>query len=255
MAQDAEGHIYMGRNMDLGSVTGGDIATHTWKLTPALADLMVNVRFIKGGKELYNATHFASYVGLLTGSRRGGFSVAVNTRFDTAVDRFLFEWLAGGLPGAQFAAFQLRTVMESGVGYSDAVRALSSYKPIGPGYTIIGGAKSGEGAVISLGGGKDNALSIRALPGALANGSYYVLQTNYDHPGAPPAWDDRRYPAENCLDSLGASKMNYKSLWGIMDTNPTRNAWTVQTTLMSAETGHYECFKQGCIPGPHCTAH
>lgn len=220
-----------------------------------LSDLLVNVRFVKGGQELYNATHFASYVGLLTGSRRGGFSIAINTRFDTNFDIYLFDWLAGGLPDGEFAAWKLRTVMESGAGYADALDALTHYKPVGPGYTIIGGAKAGEGAVISLSGGKTSAKQVRTLSEAAADGSFFVLQTNYEHPAPPRAFDDRRYPAENCLEAIGEKGIDLASLWGVMNTNPTRNAWTVQTALMSAETGHYEAYRQGCIPGPHCTAH
>lgn len=123
---------------------------------------------------------------------------------------------------------------------------------MGPCYIIIGGAQSGEGAVVTLAGGQDEALMVRELKDELANGSFFVLQTNYDWPKAPPAYDDRRYPAMDCMHKLGADNINWASLWGVMSSNPTKNALTTYTTLMSAETGHFEAYKQYCAPGPHC---
>lgn len=38
------------------------------------------------------------------------------------------------------------------------------------------------------------------LADELKKGSFYVLETNYDRTTAPPGFDDRRYPAENCLE-------------------------------------------------------
>lgn len=38
------------------------------------------------------------------------------------------------------------------------------------------------------------------LSNELKKGSFYVLETNYDRTTAPPGFDDRRYPAENCLE-------------------------------------------------------
>merc|ERR1712046_469428 len=80
----------------------------------------------------------------------------------------------------------------------------------------------------------------------------YVVQTNYDWPTAPPAFDDRRYPVMDCMNQLGAAGTSLKSLWGVMSGNPTKNALTTYTTLMSAETGHFEAYQQFCNPGPNC---
>merc|ERR1712070_902833 len=85
-----------------------------------------------------------------------------------------------------------------------------------------------------------------------ANDTYYVAQTNYDWPAAPPAFDDRRYPLLDCLNKLQPDGISFKSLWGVMSSNPTKNAATTYTTLMSAETGHYEAYKQSCLPGRSC---
>ncbi len=44
------------------------------------------------------------------------------------------------------------------------------------------------------------------LSDQLSNNSFYVIETNYDRRTAPPDFDDRRYPAENCLDQVRVSR-------------------------------------------------
>lgn len=251
VSQDSNGHIYHSRNLDFGLFMGTDEGTHNWKLTEMLRPLLMNVQVMKGGKNLYNMTHYAGYLGLLTGVKAGGFSISVDTRFDSNFDEYLVLWLLGKYDG-EFLSFKTRQVMETEANYTAALHALTHYRPMGPCYIIIGGAQSGEGAVLTLAGGQDEALMVRELKDELVNGSFFVLQTNYDWPNAPPAYDDRRYPAMDCMHKLGADNINWTSLWGVMSSNPTKNAMTTYTTLMSAETGHFEAYKQYCAPGPHC---
>ena len=75
---------------------------------------------------------------------------------------------------------------------------------------------------------------------------------SYDRLGPPPSFDDRRYPAEDCLTKLGAAQLDAASLWGVMTSNPTRNALTTLTMIMNAHRGHFEAYKTECTPGPHC---
>ena len=160
--------------------------------------------------------------------------------------------------------------METNETYADALDSLAAYKPMGPGYIILGGG-AGGGAVITkkLIEKSDVAL----LDDALANGSYYVVQTpaaapwprrasgslparrNYDRDGPPPAFDDRRYPIVDCLDNhaSGAPSVSRGMLFEIMSANPTRNALTTFTMLMSPSNGTFEVYKQKCDPGPHCS--
>jgi hypothetical protein len=42
----------------------------------------MNVEFTRGGKSLYNSTTYAGFIGLLSGSKAGAFSITVNTRYD-----------------------------------------------------------------------------------------------------------------------------------------------------------------------------
>ena len=194
--------------------------------------------------------------------------------------------------------------------YAEALTQLTTYKPLGPAYIILGGVAAGEGAVIA----KTYNVSVRrarvepaiswprarcllsrrwwartwlrrySLPSynltytaptspqaekkgipwnvnsdvwplqeALDAGSFFVLETNYDRTGPPPSFDDRRYPAQNCLKDMGPAKLDAESLWHVMTSNPTRNALTTFTMVMSAGKGHFEAYKTGCSPGKHCS--
>merc|ERR1712225_62564 len=101
-------------------------------------------------------TQYAGYVGLTTGMKAGGFSLSINSRFDGHLDEYLVLWLLGKYDG-EFLSFKTREVMETETNYAAALQALTHYKPVGPCYIILGGAQSGEGAIIALGAGKDEA--------------------------------------------------------------------------------------------------
>jgi acid ceramidase len=249
VAQDKQGHVYHARNLDFGLFIGSDSKTHTWALTEKLRPLLMNLVFTRGGQTVYHTTQYAGYVGLLTGMRKGGFSISVDTRFDGNLDRFLLAWLRGKYEG-EFLSFKTRTVMESYSTYTDALDSLTHWRPIGPCYVIVGGSKANQGAVLQLGANRDTPLLVRSLTDASDN--YYVAQTNYDWPAPPPSFDDRRYPVMDCLNKLGSGGINLKNLWGVMSSNPTKNALTTYTTLMSAATGHFEAYSQYCAPGPTC---
>jgi len=251
ISQDSAGHVYHSRNLDFGLFMGNDPETHGWKLTEMLRPLLMNINVVKDGVSLYNMTQYAGYVGLLTGVKRGGFSLSVDTRFDAHFDTYLVLWLLGKYDG-DFLSMKTREVMETVSSYDLALESLTHYKSLGPAYIIIGGAEAGEGAVITLGGGKSEAYMVRELKAELAVGSHYVLQTNYDWPAAPPAFDDRRYPAMDCMNKLGMERVSLETLWGVMSSNPTRNAMTTYTALMSAQTGHFEAYQQFCKIGPDC---
>jgi len=251
VSQDSDGHIYHSRNLDFGLFDGTDNKTRTWSLTEKLRPLLVNLNFVRGGVSLYNTTQYAEFVGLLTGMKKGGFSLSVDTRFDGHLDEYLILWLLGKYDGS-FLSWKLRDVMENVGDYNDAFHILTSYKPMGPGYIILGGAKAGEGAVIALAAGSSKPESIRLLSDELKKNNTYVAQTNYDWPAAPPAFDDRRYPLEDCMKKLGSSRIRWNTLWAVHSSTPTKNALTTYTTLMSAESGHFEAYKQLCLPGPNC---
>jgi len=245
--------MYHGRNLDFGIFMGTNATTHNWQLTQDLRDNLINVQFTRGGKVLYNATTYAGFVGLLSGAKGpDGFGITVNTRFDSNLDKGLIEWMLGKNNDCQFLTFQTRIAIEADLDYASALKRLTNYKPMGPGYIIISGAKAEEGAIITLGYGQSKPVDVWPLKEALGNNSYYILQTNYDRTGPPAPFDDRRYPGEDCMNKVGQQGLTLESLWGVLSSNPTRNALTTFTTLMIPTTGHFEAYQAFCAPGPHC---
>jgi len=280
VAQDAQGVVWHARNLDFGLFMGTDAQRHVWALTQPLRDALINVQFIQHGRPLFSATTFCGFVGIHSGMRhastasggeaaRGGesaslahpestsFSITINTRFDTTFDAGLIEFLLGRGAGREFMAFRVRRTLEQNRTYADAAKALVAYSPLGPGYLIVGGSAPGEGAVItkqpSLTRGVPPTKSVRLLGDALRNASFFVAQTNYDADGPPPAYDDRRYPVEDCLRTAGQPSVTPHGLFRTMSANPTRNALTTFTMLMAPQLGIFEAYKQKCDPSPHCS--
>ncbi len=75
---------------------------------------------------------------------------------------------------------------------------------------------------------------------------WYVLETNYDHWEQPPFFDDRRYPAEDCMNEFGPSQISLPNLYNVLDGVPNRNRLTTYTALMDSSTGHLESYYQYC---------
>tara|TARA_Y200000002_G_scaffold335638_1_gene303293 strand:- start:526 stop:957 length:432 start_codon:yes stop_codon:yes gene_type:complete len=111
VARSGNGTIWHGRNLDFGFFMGTNASTHNWLLTQNLRDLLVDVTFMKGGKALYRSVTYAGFVGLLTGSKHGGFSLSVNIRFDSSLDRGIIGWLLGKNNDCHFLTFQTRDVI------------------------------------------------------------------------------------------------------------------------------------------------
>lgn len=64
--------------------TPENLVFHNRNLDFAFAKMMGKMtyigRFMKDGKEVFEATMFAGYTGIFTGIRKGAFSVSINTR-------------------------------------------------------------------------------------------------------------------------------------------------------------------------------
>eukprot|EP00946_MAST-07B_sp_MAST-7B-sp1_P003038 g3038.t1 len=256
VVQDSSGIPWHARNLDFGEFFGNDKARHTWSLTGALRDLLVTVKFTRSGNEVYKSTTYAGFVGVLSASKAGAFSISVDTRYDTNLDKGIIGWLFGKYNDHQFLTFETRNMMEQAPDYDSALNGLLTYKSLGPAYIIIAGTKSGEGAIIAKQFAKKGTNSSNAdvwyLSDAVNNGSFFIIETNYDRTGPPPPFDDRRYPATNCIKSLGPDNINRHSLMQVLSSNPTMNAATTFSSVMVPASGHYEARKQECLPGLNC---
>ncbi|EDQ86590.1 uncharacterized protein MONBRDRAFT_10877 [Monosiga brevicollis MX1] len=249
VARDGQNRTFHARNLDFGLFFGWDKANETWALTEKLRPLLFNARIWKGGKVMYNATYFAGYVGLLTGMKTGGFSITVDTRYDNTFWKGLIEFFEGDTSG-HFVGFTTRQVMESQATYAEALQALQSYKMVGPSYMILGGVQPNEGAIITR--SMNESLHLWTLENDAHNTGFYVIETNYDNWVDPPFYDNRRGPAETCLQQIGTDNVEFDSLFNMLSAQPNLNLLTTYTTLMNVAEGRFEAYHQKCTTHP-CT--
>lgn len=210
---------------------------------------MFNVNFTRMGKLQYRSTVFGGYIGMLTGLKQGAMTISVDTRFDDNYDKFLLKYLRNPTPSLQWLSLTTRMAMEDYAHYDDAVEYITNSSFIGPCYVIIGGAQKDEGAVLTV--GPNSTMFDRwdlkdALPRANGTESFYVLETNYDHWKEPPFFDDRRYPAEDCMDKAGSAGMDWEALYNVLHGKPNRNRLTTYTTLMDSTSGAFMASKEYC---------
>ncbi|GAB5362170.1 hypothetical protein AAMO2058_000775200 [Amorphochlora amoebiformis] len=245
VVQDSEGEIWHGRNLDFGLFPSFDFNKMEWKLTEALRPLVISLDVQRGGKTLYKSTTYAGFAGVITAMRPGVFSISVDSRFDNKLDGGLISWILGDKKNHELT-FTVRQSMEDPkiTTYKQAFDFLNSTVMIGPSYLILGGVNKGEGAVIS----KDAVtINVIDLESSAKNGSFYVLETNYDNWKPAPFFDDRRNPAKACLDQMGPSGLNgFEGMYNTLSGKPNLNKLTTYTTLMHVKTGKYESYRQFC---------
>ena len=211
VAQDDNGQVWHGRNLDFGLFMGNDPKTHTWALTDVLRDLLLNVEFKKGGRRCTarrptpgsSASSRAEDGRLLHLGRH-----AVRRHARRGGDRRLL----GKNDDCQFLTFETRLAIEAdhdAAKYTHAVRpgvhACCATTTRSARAYIIAGAQSGEGGVraqITVQRHRRAAHEpmrqrrrAARCTEALSDGSFAhgALQTNYDR-SRPPGFDDRRYP-------------------------------------------------------------
>jgi acid ceramidase len=238
VAQDTAGHMFHGRNLDFGLFLGTDTTNSTtgfqWTNTDLLRQITVLTDFTRGGQVLYSSVTYIGYVGLLTGVRKNGVTVTVDTRFDDNLDQFLKAWLADPADEASLLAQALRLQIEEeaiGSNYEAYVSKLGATRLVGPAYAIIGGPAVGQGVVLTIQPNASEPLDTwritdaDALPGDAAQADkFYVLETNYDHWEEPPKIDNRVSSAYDCMDNVitkeGVSK---DSIYSMLAALPNRN--------------------------------
>ncbi|XP_074084570.1 N-acylethanolamine-hydrolyzing acid amidase [Macrotis lagotis] len=214
IAQDINGNIYHGRNLD-------------YAFGNLLRKLTIDVQFIKNGQIAYTGTTFVGYVGLWTGQSPQKFTISGDERdkgfwWENAVAALLkkncpVSWL-------------LRNTLEEAENFEAAVIKLAKTPIIADVYYIVGGVSPKEGVVITRnrGGPAD------IWPLDPTNGEWFRVETNYDHWKPSPPWDDRRTPAIKALNSTGQQNINLDTLFKVLSVYPVLNNLTIYTTVMSA---------------------
>ncbi|XP_070532010.1 N-acylethanolamine-hydrolyzing acid amidase-like isoform X2 [Ptychodera flava] len=222
VAQDANGKIWHGRNMDYGFVD-------------VLRNMTIIADVTKGGKVIYTGTTFIGFSGMLTGMRPNGFTITVDARGDSGSKtdwwkNVLEAFNALFLGGASFSSYLPREVFESETNFHDALHKLATRQIIAPVYYIIGGVKAGEGAVVT----RDRVKARDVWLLDPNNGTWFLVETNYDHWLPPPKSDDRRDPAVKHMNAIGQSKISGKTIYEVMSTPPVLRSATVYTFVGSA---------------------
>jgi len=224
-----------------------------WKLTLALRPIIVNVEFTRGGSTLFKSTTFGGFVGVHTAMMPGKFALSIDTKFDGNLDLSLLRWIEEpGLDKDVDVTWFARTLFQDYGGYAPALDALNRTKMIGPGYVILSGVRPGEGAVVTKGAAKElgkdgETIDLWSLSDEIAqNGTFFLLQTNYDRTGPAPPFDDRRDPGVLCMEQLGQAGTNFNGLFNVLSAMPNLNRLTTFSTLMHTETADFEAYRQQC---------
>ncbi|KAH0616157.1 hypothetical protein JD844_027075 [Phrynosoma platyrhinos] len=245
IAEDKTGKLYHARNLDFGLFLGWDVKNSSWSVTKELKPLMVSLEFQRNNKTVFKSANFAGYVGMISGVKPGAFSLTMNERFSLDGGYIgLFEWIIGQRDG-WWMSFLTRSVLENGTSYEDAKDKLSNAKLLAPAYFILGGNKSGEGCVIT----RTRSAVLDIWPLDLEKGTWYLVETNYDHWKDPFVLDNRRVPAMKCLNQTMQENISLSTIYNVLSTKPVLNKLTVSTTLLEVSDGRMETYLRDC-PDP-----
>ncbi|XP_061543661.1 N-acylethanolamine-hydrolyzing acid amidase-like [Phycodurus eques] len=218
VAQDKQGNVYHGRNLDY---------PHS-----VLRNLTVNVIFRKDGKISYVGTTFAGYVGLWTGQSPYKFTVSGDQRGRGHLWDFWKNIVSAFLLRRSPVSWLVRETLEKAEDFQDAVLRLSKIPIITGVYYIVGGARAGEGVVIT----RDRGGPADIWPLDPLSGGWYRVETNFDHWLPSPAKDHRREAAEKAMNATGQEHINMYALYQVLSILPVCNGITVYTTIMSGAT-------------------
>ncbi|XP_068576676.1 N-acylethanolamine-hydrolyzing acid amidase-like [Cebidichthys violaceus] len=233
VAQDKNGHVYHGRNLDYPH--------------PVLRNLTMDVVFLKNGTVAYRGTSFAGYIGLWTGQSPNKFTVSGDQRGSEHWWNWWKNVVSAFLLRRSPVSWLVRETLERAEDFQDAVMRLSKIPIITGVYYIVGGARAGEGVVIT----RDRMGSADIWPLDPLTGGWYRVETNFDHWLPPPARDHRRDAANKALNATGQDHINMETLYQVLSLYPVCNGGTVYTTVMSAaapEKYNTLIRPQGCLP-------
>ncbi|XP_064191058.1 acid ceramidase [Anguilla rostrata] len=245
VAEDANGNLFHGRNLDFGLFMGWDLKNRSWIITETLKPLVVNVDFTRNNRTVFKSTNFAGYVGMLTGIRPHTFTLTMNERFSLDGGYIgILEWILGKRDG-MWMSFLTRSVLENATSYEEAKNRLAQTKLLAPAYFILGGNQTGQGCVIT----RSRVLSLDIWELDHKQDRWYVLETNYDHWKDPFFLDDRRTPAMKCMNQTMQANISIKTIYDVLSTKPVLNKLTTYTTLMEVSKGRLESYIREC-PNP-----
>ncbi|XP_072178589.1 N-acylethanolamine-hydrolyzing acid amidase-like [Diadema setosum] len=218
VAQDSNGTIWHSRNLD-------------FEMTAQLKNITAILDFKSKGKTVYTTTNFVGQVGVFTGMKPNKFTISLNERDKGSIAANMVELLkALLLKKVKFTSLIARDTLLNAESYEEAFRRLVYEEEVAPVYIILGGVNPGEGAVIT----RERTAPLDVWEIDVADGRWFLLETNYDHWVPPPASDDRRDPGNKAMRAVGQKNINNKTLWGVLTTPLVLNNSTVYTASMCA---------------------
>ncbi|XP_023658989.1 N-acylethanolamine-hydrolyzing acid amidase-like [Paramormyrops kingsleyae] len=237
VAQDTNGRIYHGRNLDKPFNNNNESSSLFVK---AARKLTVDILFMRDGKVAYRGTSFAGYIGLWTGQSANKFTISGNQRDD-----------GFSLENVTLASWLIRETLEEAASYKDALERLSKVPIITHIYYIVAGVQPGEGAVVTRNSSGEADVWELDPP----HGQWFRVQTNYDHWNPPPDTDKHRTPTINALNATGQENITFDSLFKVLTVYPTCDETTIYTTVMSAGTPEKYCtvVREKCIQIKICS--
>ncbi|KAK3739863.1 hypothetical protein QZH41_009103, partial [Actinostola sp. cb2023] len=135
VAQDKSGNIYHARNLD-------------YRFAVDLRKLTFMVDFQSKGQTVYSGTTFAGMIGLATAQRPKGVTITLDEREKGFVIQNIIIAILNkkAIP----VAFEIRNIVATDhMDFNQAITSLSKVPMYAAAYFIVGGVKSGEGAVIT----------------------------------------------------------------------------------------------------------
>ena len=227
VAQGADGKPTHGRNLDYGP--------HA-----VMKNITAIVDYQSGGKTKFSSVSFLGCVNFNTVVVPGGWSLSQDERDQGQIE---MDWFDAFVRRRVVTFSQIRLLAETEPTFEGAVNVMRSAKLDAPSYFILAGTQSGEGAVVSS--GRDKVAQVRRLQPD--NGTWYVLETNYDGWVDPDHGDDRRDAAERHLAAeKAAGDISADSLWRVLTNShckksagerPVLNSHTVFTATMDPSVG------------------
>ena len=154
-ADDMNRGVVHARNLDFG-VGWMDIKDGTWTQNIDMHRIMVNLRWWKNGKVVFQSAQFAGFIGVLT------VSVARSaTQWTRASARIAHTWTSASGSWAPCLtprtsmplAWLIRQELEKGeeTTYAEVVKKLQTVQLLGPATAIVGGVEPDEGIIIARG--------------------------------------------------------------------------------------------------------
>ena len=228
VAVNKAGKMFHGRNLD-------------WNIPTAVRSMIADIHYQRSGKTVFIGTTVVGFVGTFNGMIPGVATVSIDARDKGG--KILGNLLQMLLHKSRTPCQNMRMVLQDpkSTSFEAVVAGLSSGEQVDQNYFIVGGAKAGQGAVISRDRTKAKDVWYLGRNATSSNDGWYRLQTNYDHWNPVPKADDRRTPGELNMDKMGQSFTSLDTLFkDVIHVWPTYNHHTDYTVMMSASDNSYE---------------